>query len=53
VRMYDLTGRMITNTVAKRNDLSVDLSAYPANIYKLVVTAADGSMLFNTKVAKK
>jgi hypothetical protein len=25
VRMYDLTGRMITNTVAKRNDLSVDL----------------------------
>lgn len=53
VRIYDLTGRMMSNVATKRNELGVDLSSYPAAVYKLVVTAADGTVLYTTKVSKK
>lgn len=53
VRIYDLTGRMMSNVASKRNELGIDLSSYPAAVYKLVVTAADGTVLYTTKVSKK
>lgn len=53
ITLYDLTGRMLVNTKATGEEAQLDLSNYAAAMYKVIVTSAEGIVIYNNKLAKQ
>ncbi len=52
ITLFDLTGRMLINTKAQGEEANLDLSNYAAAMYKVIVTTAEGTVIFNNKLSK-
>ncbi len=53
ITLYDLTGRMLINKKVNNAEEQLDLSNYAAAMYKVVITTAEGTVIYSNKLAKQ
>lgn len=53
IMIYDLTGRILISTRSNGAEAQLDLSNFAAAVYKVVVTSAEGIVIYSNKISKQ
>lgn len=53
IALYDLSGRLLINKKVILAEEQMDLSGYAAAMYKVVITSAEGTVIYTNKLSKQ